>query len=70
MCDFPGFVAHEFDVLLDVFDVLYVLFGRVGVIESQIAVAAFVDFGLHKVEPHGFTVTNVEVTVRFGRETG
>lgn len=68
VCDFPGFVAHELDVFFDVDDVLDVLLGRVGVVEAQVALA-LTHLRLHEVEPHGFAVTDVQVTVGLGRKS-
>ena len=68
MGDFPGFISHEFDVLFDVFDVLDVFFGGVGIVKPQVALA-FVGFGHHKVETHGFAVTDVQIPVGLRRES-
>ena len=58
----PRLIAHKLDVLLDVDDVLDVFFGRVGVVEAQVAVA-FAHPGLHEVETHCLAVADVQVTV-------
>ena len=69
VCDFPGFVAHEFDIFLDIFNELDVFFQWICVIESQITFSRR-DFGLHEVEPHGFAVTDVKVSVGLRWESG
>lgn len=68
MGDFPGFIAHEFDVLFDVLDVLDVFFGRISVVKSQVTLA-FVSFGHHKVETHGLAVTYMQISVGLRRES-
>ena len=56
-------------VLLDGFHVLHFLFHRVGVIEAQVAAAA--EFpGQAEVQADGLGMADVQVTVRFRRETG
>jgi hypothetical protein len=65
----PGLVPHELHVLFDVVNVLLVLFGRVGVIEAEIAFS-IVHLGQHEVKPHGFAVADVQVAVGLGREAG
>ena len=68
MSNFPRFVTHKFDVLLDVFDVLNVLLQWVGIIESKVAFASW-HLRLHEVKPHSFRVTNMKISVRFWRES-
>jgi hypothetical protein len=60
--DFPRFVPHEINIFLNVDDILDVFFGGIGVVEPQITVS-FADFGLHKVEPHGFAVADMQIAV-------
>ena len=68
MGHFPRLIAHEFDVFLDVDNVFDVLFGWVGVVESQVAVA-FAHLRLHEVETHSFAVADVQVAVWLWWET-
>ena len=65
----PGLVSHELHVLFDVINVLLILFGRVCVIETEIALSV-VHLGQHEVKPHGFAVPDVQVAVGLGREAG
>ena len=55
------------DVALDGVDVLLLLLGRIGVVEAQVAAAAEL-VGDAEVDADRLDVTDVEVTVRLGRE--
>ncbi len=66
--DFPRFITHEADILLDVFDVLNVLFQWICIIKSQVALSIW-HFSLHEVESHGFTVTNMKIPIWFRWES-
>ena len=61
------FIAEPADVLLNAFDVLCVLLLRVGVVEAQVANAA-IALSYAKVHCDGLSVSDVQVTIRFGRE--
>jgi hypothetical protein len=69
MSDLPRLIAHEGDVLFDVFDVFDVLFEGVGVVEAKVTFA-FGHFCLHEVETHGFGMADVQVPVGLRGETG
>ena len=61
--------AHPADVVLDGVDVLDVLLGGVGVVKAQIALSAEL-LRDGKVNVQGLDVADVQIAVRFGRESG
>ena len=67
--NFVPLKAEPFDIRLNRFDVLGLFFRRVGIVEKQIAHAA-VFFGGAEVKAQRFCVPDVQIAVRFGRETG
>jgi hypothetical protein len=69
MGDLPGLVSHKLYIFLYVLNILDILLGRVGIIESQVTVATLVDLRLHEIKTHGLAVTDVQVSVGLGRET-
>ncbi len=60
-------VAEPADVLLDGLDVFHALLDRVGVVETQVAVAAVI-FGDAEVEADGLGVADVQIPVGLGRK--
>jgi hypothetical protein len=69
VCHFPGLIAHEVDILLDVLDILDVLLGWVGIVETEVAMS-LAHLGLHEVETHGLAMSNVKVAIGLWWETG
>ena len=61
------FVAQPLDVFLDGFYIFHIFFGGIGVIETQVADTA-VCGGNTEIKADGLGVSDVEVTVWFGRE--
>ena len=59
--------AQPFDVILDVFDEHRVLFGGVGIVKAQVALAA-VFFGDAEVDAQRLGVADVQKAVRLGRK--
>ena len=58
--------AHVF---LDGVDVLLLFLGRIGIVETQVAAAAKL-LGDAEVEADRFSMADVEIAVRLGREAG
>lgn len=58
MGDFPWLITHEMNIFFDVLYELNVLLCWIRVIETQITVTIG-HLGLHEVESHSFTMTNV-----------
>ena len=63
------FEAEPGDIALDSLYVFRVLFGRVGVVETEVA-HAVVFLGDTEVHTDGFDMADMQVAVRLGRETG
>ena len=61
--------AQPVDIPLDGFDILGILFGRVGIVETQVALAAVFLSG-QEVHNQGFAVADMHISVRLRRETG
>ena len=68
MGDFPGFISHKLDILVNVIDILFVFFHGIGIIISEIAFT-FVYFSQHKIKSHCFCMTDMQITIRLGRKT-
>ena len=64
---FP-FKAEPLHVLADGIDVFHIFLGRVRVVEAEVRKAAEL-FGGAEVQADGLGMSNVNVAVRFGRET-
>ena len=64
---FVPLVAEPLNVFLDRVHVFHILFGRVRVVEPQIAHAA-VFFGGGEIDLDRFGVTDMQIAVRLGRE--
>jgi hypothetical protein len=66
--DFERSVAKPLDIFDNVLDVLLTFLFRVGIVKAEVAVA-LVLLGNHETETHGLGMSNMDVTIRFRRET-
>ena len=62
-------VTQPFDVFLDGVHILQIFFYRIGVVEAQVTDASVL-LGNAEIHADGFGVSDMQVTVGFGRETG
>ncbi len=60
--------THPMDVFLDGFDILHVLFFRVGVVQAQVAAPPVLK-RYAEIDAEGLGMPNVQVTVGLGRKT-
>ena len=61
--------TQPLDVFFDGVDVFVVFFFRVGIVKTQVA-QAIVNISQTEVQADGFGVTDVQIAIRLGRETG
>ena len=63
------FKAKPFNILLDRIDVLLLFFGGIGIVKTQMAIAAKLA-GQTKVQANRLCMTNVQIAVGLRRKTG